>query len=86
MEELCYELGIPFREAELTVADCLKAEEAFITSTPYCMAPVRQLGVEHVVRLEVAMDDPGQTGGLEPEGDLVGELARGRRRDLAVTA
>jgi branched-chain amino acid aminotransferase len=46
-EELCDELGIPFREASLTPADCRAADEAMLTSTPYCLAGVRRLdGVE----------------------------------------
>lgn len=42
-EELCHELGLPFREQPLALAHCLGAEEAFLTSTPYCLAGVREL-------------------------------------------
>jgi branched-chain amino acid aminotransferase len=41
--ELCEQLGIGFVERPLTVADCLAADEAMLTSTPYGLAPVRQL-------------------------------------------
>lgn len=41
--ELCGELGIPFREERLTVADCLAADEALLTCTSYCMAGVSSL-------------------------------------------
>jgi branched-subunit amino acid aminotransferase/4-amino-4-deoxychorismate lyase len=43
VEELCRELGIPFREQELTLNDCFEAEEAMLSSTPYCLVPVRQI-------------------------------------------
>jgi branched-subunit amino acid aminotransferase/4-amino-4-deoxychorismate lyase len=42
-EEICRDLGIPFREQPLLLADCLSADEAFLTSTPYCLAGVREL-------------------------------------------
>jgi len=46
-QELCQKLGIPFHEQVLTVEDCLHADEAWLTSTPYCLAGVRQInGVE----------------------------------------
>ncbi len=43
--ELCDRLGIGFKERPLTVADCFAADEALLTSTPYGLAPVRQ--IEH---------------------------------------
>ena len=41
--ELCVKLGIPFEERDLQVHDALTAEEAFLTTTPYCMAPVTRV-------------------------------------------
>jgi branched-subunit amino acid aminotransferase/4-amino-4-deoxychorismate lyase len=41
--ELCEKLSIGFAERPLTVPDCLAADEALLTSTPYGLAPVRQL-------------------------------------------
>lgn len=41
--ELASKLGIPFFERDLPVADVLNAEEAFITSTPYCLMPVTKI-------------------------------------------
>ena len=38
--ELCGKLGIPFAERDLQVYDAVTADEAFVTTTPYCMAPV----------------------------------------------
>jgi branched-chain amino acid aminotransferase len=43
VRELCGELGIRFEEDKLTVTDCLNVDEAFLTSTPYCLAPVSRL-------------------------------------------
>jgi branched-subunit amino acid aminotransferase/4-amino-4-deoxychorismate lyase len=46
-EELCVQLGIAFVERPLTVYDCLTADEAMLSSTPYCLAGVRRVnGVE----------------------------------------
>jgi branched-subunit amino acid aminotransferase/4-amino-4-deoxychorismate lyase len=41
--ELASKLGIPFVERDLQVADVLKADEAFTSSTPYCLLPVTKL-------------------------------------------
>lgn len=38
--EFCRKLGIPFVERDLQVYDALTADEAFVTTTPYCMAPI----------------------------------------------
>jgi branched-chain amino acid aminotransferase len=38
--ELCAKLGIPFVERDLQVHDAITADEAFVTTSPYCMAPV----------------------------------------------
>jgi branched-subunit amino acid aminotransferase/4-amino-4-deoxychorismate lyase len=43
VRELCVQLGIGFEERPLTVTDCLSAEEAFLTSTPYCLAGVSRI-------------------------------------------
>jgi branched-subunit amino acid aminotransferase/4-amino-4-deoxychorismate lyase len=43
IEELCGELRVPFREQRLTLVDCRAADEAMLGSTPYCLAPVRQI-------------------------------------------
>ncbi len=41
--ELAAGLGIPFVERDVQVFDCLNAEEAYLTSTPYCMLPVTRI-------------------------------------------
>ena len=38
--ELAAELGIPFVERDLQVYSAINADEAFVTSTPYCLLPV----------------------------------------------
>ncbi len=42
-EELCGWLGIPFAEQQLRLEDCLTADEAWLCSTPYGVAGVRQI-------------------------------------------
>ncbi|HEY1376757.1 MAG TPA: aminotransferase class IV [Gemmataceae bacterium] len=44
VEELCGELGIPFAERPLRLAECQSADEAMLTCTSYCVAGVRRLG------------------------------------------
>lgn len=41
--ELAGKLGIPFAERDLQVYDAMNAEEAFLTSTPYCLMPVTKI-------------------------------------------
>lgn len=43
VEEICRELGIPFAQRMLTLPDCWAADEAFLTSTPYGIAPVSSI-------------------------------------------
>ena len=42
-EELCGDLGIPFAETRLTVADCRTTDEAMLVGTSYCLAGVRRV-------------------------------------------
>lgn len=44
VEELCRQLGIPFEEADLTPGDCRRADEAMLSNTAFCLAPVRSIG------------------------------------------
>lgn len=41
--ELAGELGIPFVERDLQVYNVMNADEAFLTSTPYCLMPVTRI-------------------------------------------
>jgi branched-chain amino acid aminotransferase len=43
VEELCFEMGIPFREQPLNVGDCLTADEAMLCGTAFCLAGVRSI-------------------------------------------
>lgn len=38
--EICAQLGIPFVERDLQPFDVMNADEAFLTSTPFCLGPV----------------------------------------------
>jgi len=53
--EVAREVGVPAREADIDLYDAYTAEEAFITSTSWCMVPVRsingrQIGAGNVPR------------------------------------
>ncbi|MBM4050323.1 MAG: branched-chain amino acid aminotransferase [Planctomycetes bacterium] len=41
--ELCADLRIPFVERDLQVHDVVNADEAFLSTTPYCLAPVTKI-------------------------------------------
>jgi branched-chain amino acid aminotransferase len=41
--ELAAKLGIPFAERDLQVHDVMNADEAFLTSTPFCVMPVTKI-------------------------------------------
>jgi branched-subunit amino acid aminotransferase/4-amino-4-deoxychorismate lyase len=43
VEEICQELGIPFQERPVTLEDCLKADEALLTGTAFCVAGVSRI-------------------------------------------
>jgi branched-chain amino acid aminotransferase len=42
--ELCGEIGIPCREADLDIYDAATADEIFMSSTSLCLCPVRSIG------------------------------------------
>jgi branched-subunit amino acid aminotransferase/4-amino-4-deoxychorismate lyase len=47
LRELCAEMQVPFVERRLPSEECRRADEAMLTSTPYCLAGVRSIdGVE----------------------------------------
>ncbi|HEY3129863.1 MAG TPA: aminotransferase class IV [Acidobacteriota bacterium] len=43
VQEICYQLGLPFVERDLQVHDAMTADEVFVTTTPYCLAPVTRV-------------------------------------------
>jgi branched-chain amino acid aminotransferase len=52
--ELAAELGIPFEERDFQVYNVMNAEEAFLTTTPYCVMPV-----SHINGAPIGMGTPG---------------------------
>lgn len=54
IKELCAQLKISFQERDLQVHDAINADEIFVTTTPYCMAPVTKIN-----GLAVADGKPG---------------------------
>lgn len=42
--DLCGEIGVPCREADLDLYDAANADEIFMTSTSLCICPVRSIG------------------------------------------
>jgi len=43
VSELCRELDIPFVERSFQVYDAVNAQEAYLATTPYCLAPVTRI-------------------------------------------
>jgi branched-subunit amino acid aminotransferase/4-amino-4-deoxychorismate lyase len=43
VRELAGKLGVPFVERDLQVYSAMNADEAFLTSTPYCLMPVTKM-------------------------------------------
>ena len=43
VRELCAQLGIRWQERDLSPYDCTNADEAMLTSTPYCLAGVSRI-------------------------------------------
>jgi predicted dehydrogenase/branched-subunit amino acid aminotransferase/4-amino-4-deoxychorismate lyase len=92
--ELCSTLSIPFRERDLQIHDALTADEVFVATTPYCLAPVTKvngvtigdgaIGGPVYDRLleawsrEVGVDIRGQ--GVHMKVLVVGGGSMGRRR------
>jgi len=52
--ELAADLGIPFVERDFQVYNVMNAEEAFLTTTPYCIMPV-----SHINGAAIGMGTPG---------------------------
>ena len=40
VKELVEEMGIPFVEEDVMIYDAVNADEIWVTTTPYCLAPV----------------------------------------------
>jgi len=48
VKELAQELAIPYEVGDITVECVLRSEEAFVTSTTYCMLPVTRLNQQAI--------------------------------------
>lgn len=82
--ELAGELGIPFAERDFQVYNVMTADEAFLTSTPFCVMPV-----SHINGALVGSDVPGpvvrrlQQEWSERVGlDIVDQIVRGAEQRL----
>ncbi|MGE0256040.1 MAG: aminotransferase class IV [Alphaproteobacteria bacterium] len=51
--DLAGQLGLPFREADLDLYDAANADEAFITSTSFCICPVRSISGQKMAETAV---------------------------------
>ncbi|MFH0963715.1 MAG: aminotransferase class IV [Planctomycetota bacterium] len=81
VRELCGELAIPFHERDLAVYDVVNADEAFLTSTPYCLAPVT-----HINNIPIASGRTGPTTKRllrawsdRLDFDIVGQITKAKR-------
>ena len=43
LAEIAAEIGVPFVERDHQVHDVMNADEAYLASTPYCLAPVTKI-------------------------------------------
>ena len=83
--ELCGRLGIHFQERDLQVHDALTADEVFVTTTPYCMAPVVRVNGIPVgagqVRgpiFEQILDAWSKEVGLDIRAQVLGQVVAGQ--------
>lgn len=74
--ELCQQLGIAFVERDLQVHDAITADEAFVTTTPYCMAPVTRFNGVPVG--DGSVEGPVYTRLLNAWSEAVGVDIRGQ--------
>jgi branched-subunit amino acid aminotransferase/4-amino-4-deoxychorismate lyase len=68
VEEVCRDLGIPFVEKEIRLDDCYEAEEALLTCTTFCLAPVATITARAPSGLRAAGAGLGRSrrAGLSP--------------------
>jgi branched-chain amino acid aminotransferase len=86
--ELAGKLGVPFVEQDIQVESALNAEEAFTTSTPYCLMPVTRLN-----GVPIGDGKPGpmyrrliEAWGQEVGLDIEKQILEGARRRQAAGA
>jgi len=78
--ELAAKLGIPVREADLTLFDAYTADEAFWTTTSYCILPISSVDGRGI-----GQSYPGPCAGrlLDAWSELVGVDIVGQAREFA---
>jgi branched-chain amino acid aminotransferase len=80
--ELAAELGIPFVERDIQVFDAVNADEAFLSSTPYCLMPVTRINGRTIADgrpgpiYRRLLDAWGRRVGLEIERQIIEGAAR----------
>lgn len=84
--ELAEELGITFMECDIQVFDAINADEAFLSSTPYCLMPVTKI---NGMTIGDGMPGPIYRRLIEAWSRLVGldieqQIVEGAARRLAV--
>ena len=72
--DLCQDIGVPSLEEDLQAYDALVADEAFLTSTPYCLVPVTRFNGQSVGDGVPGAGDGAAAGRVERAG------LRGHRR------
>ena len=82
LQQIAHDQSIPFVFKELTPRDVLSADEAFLTSTPYCLLPIVRLD-----RKPIGTGEPGlmythllASWGAELKIELVAQAERFARR------
>ncbi|MBX7168003.1 MAG: aminotransferase class IV [Pirellulales bacterium] len=82
VRELAAELGIPFVERDLQVFSAINADEAFLTSTPYCLLPVTRInglsiaGGQRGPVAQALLDAWSRRVGLDIEQQIIAGAAR----------
>ena len=54
-KEIVTDMGYPFIEEDIMIYDAVNADEAFVTTTPYCLAPVKHFNGQMIGNGETPM-------------------------------
>ena len=77
--ELCPALGLDFEERDFQVYDVINADEAFLATTPYCLAPVTRINNTPIGEgrpgpvFRRIMDAWSASVGLDIQGQITGQ-------------
>ena len=55
LKEIVLGMGIPFEEEDIMIYDVVNADEAWVTTTPYCLAPVMRFNGQTIGNGEAPM-------------------------------